>query len=106
MQSTEIHEKVAKAINADIYFAKPYGSYQRGTNENTNGVIRRTWANKMSLGYLTAADVRTMEGLLNTMFRKVLEGRTPIEVYTAIFRQALPMNLQTSLIYARHISSK
>ena len=40
------HEKVAKAINADIYFAKPYASYQRGTNENTNGIIRRTWPKK------------------------------------------------------------
>ena len=76
------HEKVAKAINADIYFAKPYASYQRGTNENTNGIIRRTWPKKMPLGHLTETDLRTMEVLLNTMPRKVLGGRTPLEVYT------------------------
>ncbi|MDP0561571.1 MAG: IS30 family transposase [Candidatus Endonucleobacter sp. (ex Gigantidas childressi)] len=40
------HEKLAKAMNTDIYFAKPYSSYQRGTNENTNGIIRRTWPKK------------------------------------------------------------
>ena len=76
------HEKVAEAVNADIYFAKPYASYQRGTNENTNGIIRRTWPRKMSLGHLTEADLRTREMLINTMPRKVLGGRTPLEVYT------------------------
>ena len=76
------HEKVAEAVNADIYFAKPYASYQRGTNENTNGIIRRTWPRKMSLGHLTEADLRTKEMLINTMPRKVLGGRTPLEVYT------------------------
>ena len=76
------HQRLAKAINADIYFAKPYASYQRGTNENTNGIIRRTWPKKMALGNLTKEDLETMELLINTMPRKVLGGKTPIEVYT------------------------
>ena len=76
------HEKVGKAVNADVYFAKPYASYQRGTNENTNGIIRRTWPKKMALGELTDDDIRTMELLIDTMPRKVLSGRTPLEVYT------------------------
>ncbi|MDP0561147.1 MAG: IS30 family transposase [Candidatus Endonucleobacter sp. (ex Gigantidas childressi)] len=76
------HEKVAKAMNADIYFAKPYASYKLGTNENTNGIIRRTWPKKMALSHLTEGDVRTMEMLINTMPRKVLGGWTPLEVYT------------------------
>ncbi len=76
------HEKVGKSVNADVYFAKPYASYQRGTNENTNGIIRRTWPKKMTLGHLTENDTRTMEILINTMPRKVLGGCTPIEVYT------------------------
>ncbi len=65
------HEKVAEAVNADVYFAKPYASYQRGTNENTNGIIRRIWPKKMTLGHLTETDLRTMEILINTMPRKV-----------------------------------
>lgn len=76
------HEKLAEAANADVYFAKPYASYQRGTNENTNGIIRRTWPKKMALGELTEGDLRTMELLINTMPRKVLGGKTPLEVYT------------------------
>ncbi|MCL6269877.1 hypothetical protein M3P05_07990 [Sansalvadorimonas sp. 2012CJ34-2] len=70
------------AINADVYFAKPYASYQRGTNENTNGIIRRTWPKKMALGSLTEAEIKTMELLINTMPRKVLGGRTLYEIYT------------------------
>ena len=76
------HEKVAEALNADVFFAKPYASYQRGTNENTNGIIRRTYPKKMALSHLTTKDIRTMELLINTMPRKVLGGRTPFEVYT------------------------
>ena len=44
------HRVVSEAINADIYFAKPYASYQRGTNENTNGIIRRHWPKKNAHG--------------------------------------------------------
>ncbi len=76
------HEKVAEAMNADIYFVKPYASYQRGTNENTNGIIRRTWPKRMSLSHLTEGDLKTMEILINTMPRKVLGGRTPLEIHT------------------------
>ena len=43
------HGKVSEAVKADVFFAKPYASYQRGTNENTNGIIRRTWPKKWPL---------------------------------------------------------
>lgn len=76
------HKDVAKAANADTYFARPYASYQRGTNENTNGLIRRSWPKKMKLGKLSNQDIRNMELLINTMPRKVLGGLTPLEVYT------------------------
>ena len=76
------HERVAKTVNADVFFAKPYASHQRGTNENTNGIIRRTWPKKMALGDLSEAEIRETELLINTMPRKVLGGRTPLEAYT------------------------
>ncbi len=76
------HETVSEAVNADIFFAKPYASYQRGTNENTNGIIRRTWPKKKALGNLTDKEIREVEFLINTMPRKILGGRTPFEVYT------------------------
>ena len=76
------HGLVAEAINADMYFAKPYASYQRGTNENTNGLIRRQWPKKMPMGQLSDEDIRNMEWVINSMPRKVLGGLTPLEVYT------------------------
>jgi IS30 family transposase len=77
-----MHTLVSKAVNADIYFAKPYASYQRGTNENTNGIIRRQWPKKMALKQVTEEEIELMEFRINSMPRKVLGGFTPLEVYT------------------------
>nr|WP_236631717.1 IS30 family transposase [Endozoicomonas numazuensis] len=68
------HKKVSEALNAEVFFAKPYASYQRGTNENTHGIIRRIWPKKMALGDLTEAEIRETEWLINTIPRKVLGG--------------------------------
>lgn len=63
------HARVTKASGADIYFAKPYASYQRGTNENTNGLIRRYWPKGTDFEALTETEVRDMELPLNMMPR-------------------------------------
>ncbi|GAA4648893.1 hypothetical protein GCM10023116_11670 [Kistimonas scapharcae] len=77
-----MHALVSEAINVDIYFAKPYASYQRGTNENTNGIICRQWPKKMTFGQITDEEIEAMELQINSIPRKVLGGLTPIEVYT------------------------
>lgn len=76
------HGLVTEALGTDIYFAKPYASYQRGTNENTNGLIRRRWPKKTNLAELSDEDIATLEFQLNTTPRKVLGGLTPLEAYT------------------------
>jgi IS30 family transposase len=76
------HGKVSEVTQAEVYFARPYASWQRGTNENTNGLLRRKWPKKMALGSLEEQEIKDMELRLNMMPRKVLGGRTPIEVYT------------------------
>lgn len=76
------HEKVTKATGSQIFFARPYASYQRGTNENTNGLIRRCWPKKMCMGALSKQEIRDMELRLNMTPRKVLLGLTPLEAYT------------------------
>jgi IS30 family transposase len=76
------HVRVAKEIGAAIYFAKPYASWQRGTNENLNGRIRRFWPKMFDMATLTDKEIEDYVFLLNMTPRKVLRGLTPLEVFT------------------------
>ncbi|PWQ95561.1 IS30 family transposase, partial [Leucothrix arctica] len=74
--------RVSKQAKVAIYFAKPYASWQRGTNENTNGRIRRFWPKKFDLGTLTDKEINERLIQLNFTPRKVLDGLTPFEAFT------------------------
>ena len=76
------HVRVKKETGADIYFAEPYASWQRGTNENTNGRLRRYWPKKFNMASLTEDEIRQQVLLLNLTPRKVLGGLTPYEAFT------------------------
>ena len=73
------HEQMAKNLKAEIYFARPYHSWERGTNENTNGLIRQFYGKKMRLDKLDPKKVQEVEDLLNNRPRKVLGYLTPFE---------------------------
>lgn len=75
------HARVAKITGAKVYFAKPYASWQRGTNENTNGRIRRFWPKKFDMATLTDKEIEDNILLLNLTPRKVLGGLTPLEAF-------------------------
>lgn len=75
------HQAMAQVLPVDIYFATPYSSYQRGTNENTNGLIRRYLPKTSSFRYLTQEYVDHIVTQLNNRPRKVLGYRTPNEVF-------------------------
>ena len=74
------HEKVAKALDVDVYFAKLYASWQRGSNENMNGLIRQYLPKNMPLDKVTRQQTDFIEGRLNNRPRKTLGFLTPIEV--------------------------
>jgi len=76
------HVRVVSKTGAMIFFAKPYASWQRGTNENTNGRIRRFWPKKFDMATLTDEDIEGRILLLNLTPRKVLGDLTPLEVFT------------------------
>ncbi len=76
------HVRVSKATGADVYFAKPHASWQRGTNENTNGRIRRFWPKKFDMATLTEKEIEDRIFMLNLTPRKVLGGLTPFEAFT------------------------
>ena len=75
------HEKVAKALECDYYFAHPYSSWERGLNENTNGLIRQYFPKGSSFKEITGRMVKRAKGQLNRRPRKTLEYATPMEVF-------------------------
>jgi len=80
---TEFHcwEAVEKRTRALFYFATPYHSWERGTNENTNGLIRQYLPKRKSMKELTQWDCNRIARKLNTRPRKRLEYNTPEECY-------------------------
>ena len=90
------HPRIARALSADIYFAEPYKPWQRGSNENTNGLIRQYLPKKRRLNTLTEAEVAHIEKRLNNRPRKCLDFLTPHEVFNNT-RQSLTVALRNSI---------
>lgn len=76
------HEIITKAIGLQIYFAHAYHSWERGTNENTNGLIRWYLPKRTDFATIPDERIREIEYRLNTRPRKRLGWRTPLEVFT------------------------
>ena len=75
------HEFIASCLEAKVYFARPYCSWQRGLNENTNGLLRQFFPKGCSLLKVTKTQVDEAVYLLNHRPRKCLGYRTPHEVF-------------------------
>ncbi len=75
------HERIARELNVDIYFADPYASYQRGSNEQANGLIRRSLPKGTCFKSLRPNQLQNIIHLLNNRPRKCLGYRTPNEVF-------------------------
>lgn len=77
-----LHELLATMLNANVYFAKPYHSWERGLNENTNGLIRQYFPKGVSFDSITEQDLQSVARKLNNRPRKCLGYRTPFEVFS------------------------
>lgn len=75
------HEKIAEQLNAKFYFCNPYSSWERGLNENTNGLIRQYFPKKSDFATISIERIKEVEDLLNNRPRKTLGFQTPNEVY-------------------------
>jgi IS30 family transposase len=75
------HEKISQQLDLKIYFAHPYSSWERGVNENTNGLIRQYFPKGSSFENITDADVEKVMERLNHRPRKRLNYKTPFEVF-------------------------
>lgn len=76
------HEAMAKSLNCKVYFANPYSSWERGLNENTNGLIRQYFSKGSCFKSITYKDIKKVENALNNRPRKTLGYLTPNEAYS------------------------
>lgn len=74
---------LAELCGIDIYFAQPHSPWQRPTNENGNGLLRRRLPKSTNLGAHTPADLHRIEQRINTIPRRSLGWSTAHDIYTA-----------------------
>lgn len=74
------HKTLTKQTGMQVYFAHPYSSWERGTNENTNGLIRRYFPKGTNFNQITEKQLKQVQYNLNNRPRKVLGYKTPYEV--------------------------
>lgn len=77
------HEKIADKLEADFYFAHPYSSWERGLNENTNGLVRQYLKKGSDFSSITNTDLLLIANKLNTRPRKSLGYATPEDVFNS-----------------------
>jgi IS30 family transposase len=77
------HEEISKKLLADVYFAHPYSSWERGLNENTNGLLRQYFPKKTDLKMVTQMEVGRAVQRLNSRPRKNLDYKTPDQLMRA-----------------------
>jgi IS30 family transposase len=71
------HERIAEKLSCDFYFAHPYCSWERGLNENTNGLLRQDFPKSTDFKTVSAREVMRVVAKLNNRPRKTLAFRTP-----------------------------
>ena len=74
------HEEVTKNLECGVYFADPYCSWQRGLNENTNGLLRQYWPKLTDFKKVSHSEVESVIVKLNDRPRKKLKYQTPAKL--------------------------
>ena len=75
------HEQITKKLNSQVYFAHPYHSWERGLNENTNGLIRQYVPKKSEINTTTQNQLGTIMNKLNFRPRKSLNFDSPADIF-------------------------
>ena len=80
-------KQLEQALGLDVYFAKPYHSWERGTNENRNGIVRKVLPKGTPFDDILEAEMKRIDYMLNDRPMKCLNWRTPREAFTALLNR-------------------
>jgi transposase, IS30 family len=83
------HERIAAALGAKVYFAHPYASWERGINENTNGLIRQYFPKGTDFNEVSDEEIREVMEKLNDRPRETRGCRSPNELFTGLRKDLL-----------------
>ncbi|WP_290607644.1 IS30 family transposase [Arsenophonus sp. ENCA] len=78
-----MHKQITEITGANVFFARPYHSWERGLNEHSNGLIRRFYPKGTDFNSVTDNEIAELEHILNTRGRKSLGYFSPNEVFLA-----------------------
>ena len=89
------HERIAKDLKLNYYFAHPYASWERGANENLNGLLRQFFPKHRKLEEVSDAEIALAQDRLNHRPRKCLGYKTPHQVFWKQLHSNQPVALRT-----------
>jgi IS30 family transposase len=75
------HSLIDQELNSTAYFARPFASWERGSNENLNGLLRQYIPKKRAMSTVSDEEIRMIQNRLNNRPRKRLGFKTPAEVF-------------------------
>ena len=78
------HQTISKALEIDFYFARPYHSWERGANENLNGLIRQYIPKQTDFSTITDEYIKFVENELNNRPRKRHDFQTPNQIFNQL----------------------
>lgn len=84
-----LHQQIAEQLHAAFFFAHPFSAWERGANENMNGLLRQYFPRKLNFKTITDDQITFATNRLNNRPRKTLAFRTPFEVFSELSAVAL-----------------